>query len=71
MTNYEDILQPFGGIKILNVHSNTESLRIVDLEFNSREEFIKAASIQNKKINGGEFFIRFSSLTRCPQQTIE
>ena len=61
-------MKPFEGIEILNILPSGKSERIVDLEFASKEEFIKAASLQNEKINGHEFFVRFSSFTRRPQQ---
>ncbi len=60
----EQILKVFDGIEIARILHSNKGYKIVDLEFDSKEEFIKAACLQNEKIDEIEISVRFSILTR-------
>ena len=62
---------PFDDIKILKLYYPPNQSTVVDLEFDSKEEFTKAASLQEGyKIKGAEFCVRFSQLIRRSEQTL-
>jgi len=66
----EEIREPFDDIKILKLYYPPKESNVVDLEFDSKEEFTKAASLQQGyKIKEVEFYVRFSRLMRSSQQT--
>jgi hypothetical protein len=67
----EEIREPFDDIKILKLYYPQREPNVVDLEFDSKEEFTKAASLQEGfKIKGVEFYVRFSRLMRSTQQKV-
>ena len=69
--NDADILGCFEGIEIFKVLRSSKVPNIADLEFTSKEEFIKAACLQGGKVKGTEFFVRFSKLIRRAKPAAE